>query len=138
VGGVIGGIMIVPLTKRYSRGALYPLILAFGMTGLLVMAGIRSWWAPGLGFGMVSACNVAWVVLSTSVRQELIPGDLMGRVLSFSRVLSLAAMPVGAMLGGALVETIDPSWVFVTAAACKAIEFTIARFSAMRGLKSPG
>jgi hypothetical protein len=81
-----------------------------------------------------SACNVAWVVLSTSVRQENIPADLMGRVLSFTRVLSTAAMPVGATLGGFLIEHMDPTIVFGIAAATKLAEALIARFSAMRSL----
>lgn len=134
VGGIIGSLAIVPLTKRFRRGQLYPAMLLFGMAGLLVMATVRAWWAPGLGFGMVSACNVAWVVLSTSVRQEKIPADLMGRVLSFTRVLSTAAMPIGATLGGLLVEQIDPAFVFGIAAATKLVEALIARFSAMRAL----
>jgi hypothetical protein len=83
---------------------------------------------------MVSACNVAWVVLSTSVRQENIPSDLMGRVLSFTRVLSTAAMPIGATLGGFLIERFDPTIVFGIAAATKLVEALIARFSAMRSL----
>ncbi len=134
VGGVIGSLAIVPLTRRFRRGQLYPAMLLLGMTGLLIMAMVRTWWAPGLGFGMVSACNVAWVVLSTSVRQENIPSDLMGRVLSFTRVLSTAAMPVGATLGGLLVERFDPMVVFLIAAGTKLAEAMIARFSAMRAL----
>jgi len=134
VGGILGSLAIVPLARRYRRGQLYPALLLFGMAGLLIMATLRTWWAPGLGFGMVSACNVAWVVLSTSVRQEKIPSELMGRVLSFTRVLSTAAMPVGATLGGLLVEQIDPAFVFLIAAATKLLEAMIAHFSAMRSL----
>jgi MFS family permease len=134
VGGVAGSLAILPLTRRYRRGTLYPAILLFGMSGLLLMAGVRLWWAPGLGFGMVSACNIAWVVLSTSVRQEQIPPELMGRVLSLTRMLSTAAMPVGATLGGLLMKRFDPAWVFLVAAGTKALEVVIARCSAMRHL----
>ncbi|HWG84603.1 MAG TPA: MFS transporter [Deinococcales bacterium] len=134
VGGVLGGVAIVPLSRRYRRGSLYPALLAFGMGGLLLMALLRTWWAPGLGFGMVSACNVAWVVLSTSVRQELIPRELMGRVLSFSRILSTAAMPLGATLAGVLSGVTSPTVVFLIAAGTKGVEVLIARYSAMRDL----
>ncbi len=134
VGGILGSLAIVPLARRFRRGQLYPALLVFGMSGLVLMATLRTWWAPGMGFGMVSACNVAWVVLSTSVRQENIPGDLMGRVLSFTRVLSTAAMPIGATLGGLLVERFDPALVFLIAAATKLVEALIARFSSMRSL----
>ncbi|MFZ5827611.1 MAG: MFS transporter [Bacillota bacterium] len=134
VGGLLGSIAIVPLSRRYRRSTLYPVILLFGLSGLLIMATVRLWWAPGLGFGMVSACNIAWVVLSTSVRQELIPPHLMGRVLAFSRILSTAAMPVGATLGGLLSKSFDPTVIFLIAAATKGIEVLIARFSAMKTL----
>ncbi len=134
LGGFLGSLAIVPLSQKYRRGVLYPLILLFGMSGLLLMAGVRLWWTAGFGFGMVSACNVAWVVLSTSVRQEYIPEYLFGRVLSLSRMLSLAAMPIGAMIGGWLVVDHDPMWIFLIAAGCKTIEFGIARFSSISKL----
>ena len=134
LGGLLGSIAIVPLGQRFRKGQLYPLILLFGMAGLLVMVSLSWWWAPGLGFGMVAACNVAWVVLSTSVRQTLIPGQLFGRVLSFSRILSTAAMPVGAIMGGLITQTYDPRVVFLLAAAAKGVEVLIALRSSMRKL----
>jgi predicted MFS family arabinose efflux permease len=134
VGGILGSVAIVPLARRYRKGVLYPVMLSVGFLGLLILAGVRTPWAPGLGFGIVAACDTAWVVLSTSVRQELIPAHMMGRVLSFSRLLSTAALPVGAVLGGVLVTTVDPAWVFLLAAAFKGSEALIARFSSIREL----
>ncbi|HEX2916032.1 MAG TPA: MFS transporter [Chloroflexia bacterium] len=134
VGGMLGSLAIVPLSRRYRKGQLYPAILLFGMSGLLLMALLKVWWAPGLGFGMVSACNVAWVVLSTGVRQELIPAELLGRVLTFSRMLSTAAMPVGAVVGGLLTQSFDPAVVFLIAALTKGVEYLIATHSPMHKL----
>lgn len=134
LGGLVGSVAIVPLARRFRRGALYPAILLFGLAGLLLTAGLPLWWAPGAGLGMVMGCNVAWVVLSTSVRQELIPAGLMGRVLSFSRILSTAAMPLGATLGGLLMQQMPPAAVFAIAAAAKGGEWLIARCSAMARL----
>lgn len=72
--------------------------------------------------------------ISTSVRQERIPGPLMGRVLSFSRLLSTAAMPLGAIIGGFLAQTYTPLLVFGIAALTKGGEVLIARFSAIHQL----
>jgi hypothetical protein len=109
-------------------------MLSLGFLGLPILATVRTWWAPGLGFGIVAACDTAWVVLSTSVRQELIPSHFMGRVLTFSRLLSTAAMPVGAVLGGFLMTAVDPMFVFMIAALFKGTEVLIARFSAIHKL----
>jgi hypothetical protein len=92
------------------------------------------WWVPGLSLGIVAACDTAWIILSTSVRQERIPGPLMGRVLSFSRLLSTAAMPLGAIIGGLMAQTYDPRLVFCTAALTKGGEVLLARFSAIHYL----
>lgn len=134
IGGLLGSVAIVPLARRYSRGALYPTLLLFGLCGYLIMAFVHSWWASGLGWGMGFACNVAWVVLSTSVRQEQIPGELMGRVLGVSRMFSVSAMPIGATVGGIMVGFFNPMYIFLFAAFTKGIEFLIAALSPMRKL----
>lgn len=134
VGGLLGSVMIVPLARSFRRGTLYPLLLLSGLVGRTVLFVLPWWWVPGLSLGIVSACDVAWVILSTSVRQERIPGSLMGRVLSFSRLLSTAAMPLGAVIGGLMAQSYDPRIVFCLAALTKGGEVLIARFSAIRSL----
>ena len=133
-GGLLGSLLIVPLTRRFRRGTLYPALLLCGLLGRAFMVFLPWWWVPGLSLGVVAACDTAWVILSTSVRQERIPGPLMGRVLSFSRLLSTAAMPVGAVIGGILAQTYQPLFVFGLAALTKGGEVLIARFSAISHL----
>jgi MFS family permease len=134
VGGILGSIIIVPLARTFRYGTLYPLLLFCGTIGRVLLVILPWWWAPGLSLGIVAGCDVAWVILSTSVRQKRIPAELMGRVLSFSRLLSTAAMPLGALIGGFLAQSYDPRLVFGIAAVTKAGEVLIARFSAIRDL----
>lgn len=126
LGGFLGALIIVPLERRFGRAILIPLLLYFGTAGFFV-ALLPFWLSPGIGFGMVSVCNVAWNVLVTSLRQETIPPQMMGRVLSFSRVLTRSAMPVGAMFGGLFAKYLDPSVVFWIAGVSKAAEVVIAK-----------
>jgi len=133
-GGVIGSMIIVPLARRVRKGTLYPVILCVGLTGLLIVASIRSARAAGIGLALVGACNMAWVILSTSVRQESIPTPLLGRVLAVSRALSVAAMPAGAAAGGWIAATVAVETVFLLAALTKLIELMIALRSGMRRL----
>jgi MFS family permease len=135
VGGVLGSLVIVPLARRFRRGALYSALLTCGLLGRGAMVVLHWWWIPGLSLALVAGCDVAWIVLSTSVRQERIPRQLMGRVLSFSRLLSNAAMPLGAVIGGFLAQSYDPQLVFLLAALTKGGEALIARFSAIRKLE---
>jgi MFS family permease len=45
-----------------------------------------------------------WVILVSSIRQRLVPGDLLGRVYSASRFISWGIGPIGAMLAGFVAE----------------------------------
>jgi MFS family permease len=45
-----------------------------------------------------------WVILVASIRQRLVPGELLGRVYSASRFVSWGIGPIGAMLAGFVAE----------------------------------
>lgn len=133
-GGVAGSLAVIVLDRHFRRGRLIPILLAVGTCGFLLAAWSRSWLAPGIGFALVSACNTAWSVLSASIRQEKVPPELLGRVLSFSRVLTRTAMPAGAMIGGWMSAAGSPEAVFLLAAGVKLLEVGIALVSPIRRL----
>lgn len=54
-----------------------------------------------------------WNVLSMSLRQAMIPAELLGRVLGAHRVALWGGIPLGALIGGALAERTSVSAVFV-------------------------
>jgi hypothetical protein len=58
----------------------------------------------------------ATMVLAPSLRQAIVPAHLMGRVTSTSRMLSMCAAPLGALLGGWLAATSDVRTPLYTAA----------------------
>ncbi|MEK3833741.1 MULTISPECIES: MFS transporter [unclassified Paenibacillus] len=133
-GGMIGSLLAVPLERRFRRGLLIPVLLGVGTLGFSFAAISDFWLAPGIAFLGVTTCNVAWNTIVTSVRQETIPQDMIGRVLGFSRVLTRLAMPLGAMTGAALSEWTDPRAVFAVAAAAKLLEVIIALVTPIRKL----
>jgi MFS family permease len=133
-GGVIGSLAIVPLERRFRKGVLYPAILTMGFIGLGILAAIPSAWGVAFGLTLLAACNMSWVVLSTSVRQERIPKPLLGRILAISRVFSMASMPLGAAAGGWIAAGGSVRTVFLLAAVTKLVEITIARRREIREL----
>jgi MFS family permease len=133
-GGVAGSLAVIFLDRNFRRGRLIPVLLAAGTGGFLLAGFSRLWLAPGIGFALVSACNTAWSVLAASIRQEKVPPELLGRVLSFSRVLTRTAMPAGALLGGWMSGALTPGAVFLLAAGAKLIEIIIALASPIRKL----
>ncbi len=133
-GGLVGSISVVPLERYFRRGAIIPIILIVGTCGFLYALVTRFWLGPGIAFGIVTICNVAWNTLSTSIRQETVPSNMLGRVLGFSRVLTRLAVPLGVMAGSLISSSISPVAVFAIAAVSKGVEVLIALCSSIRKL----
>lgn len=107
-GGVIGSLSAHRVTAALGQGA--SLFTAIGLMGVgLVISGLTSsfwvFWAMG---ALTSATAVVWNVITVSLRQSLIPDNLLGRVNSVYRFLGWGMMPLGSMLGGLLVAWIEP------------------------------
>ncbi|BCZ48133.1 MFS transporter [Clostridium gelidum] len=134
LGGLLGSIIVVPLERYFRRGVLIPILLIVGTCGFLYALITPLWLGPGIAFGIVTICNVAWNTIVTSVRQETVPSNMLGRVLSFSRVFTRLAMPLGMMVGSLVSNSISPVAVFAIAAVSKGVEVSIALLSPIRKL----
>jgi MFS family permease len=134
LGGLVGSIMVIPLERYFRRGLLIPMLLVLGTCGFLYALVTKLWLGPGIAFGIVTICNVAWNTIVTSVRQETVPSNMLGRVLSFSRVFTRLAMPIGMMIGSLVSNSISPVAAFAIAAVSKGVEVVIALSSPIRKL----
>jgi len=134
LGGFVGSIIAVPLERYFRRGVLIPSLLIVGTCGFLYALVTRFWLGPGIAFGIVAICNVAWNTLVASIRQKTVPSDMLGRVLGFSRVFTRLAMPLGTMVGSLVSNSISPVAVFAIAAISKGVEVLIALSSPIRKL----
>jgi MFS family permease len=128
IGGFIATIVTIPIERKIGRRNAIPILLTIGMFGFFLAMVPNVWFAPGIGFGIVSLCNVSWNIMVTTTRQESVPKDILGRILSFSRVVTRLAMPMGAMLGAFVSSNGSPVLVFLIAALSKFIEILIAVF----------
>lgn len=58
-------------------------------------------------FTLTALLGIVWNVITVSLRQEIIPAHLLGRVNSVYRFFAWGMMPIGAALGGVLVAVLD-------------------------------
>ena len=103
VGGVLGSLLAVRLERRVGlRAALtVDVIGTFGMF-LLPLSGIPLVAAAAIvlaGFG-----SATWIILNATLRQSIVPDELMARTYGAHRLLSWGALPVGAALAGLVAE----------------------------------
>ncbi|MFC7443123.1 MFS transporter [Laceyella putida] len=131
IGGLLGSLVAIPLDRRFQRGTLIVGLLVLGTICAMLPYVSIYWLMPGISGGLVTLCNVAWNTIVASIRQETVPSQMLGRVLAFSRVLTRISMPLGAMVGTAIVSY-EPVWIFALIAGTKAVEVMIALFSPIR------
>lgn len=105
VGGVAGAVGAAPLRTRLGlRPAV--VIAATALAGGLLLAGVTSSVAAScIGLAFFGAGVSVWSVITVSLRQRIVPAELLGRVTSSYRVVGLSAMPAGAAVGGLLAKS---------------------------------
>ncbi|MCL6451409.1 MAG: MFS transporter [Acetobacteraceae bacterium] len=99
------------------------LLLLFGAigAGLLLMGFTAAPLWTGLAWSLIClSVSIALVLIST-LRQEIVPNELLGRVSAASRTLALLAVPVAVSLGGAASERFGSAAVFYGAGAIVAL-----------------
>jgi MFS family permease len=115
VGSVIGGLVNPVLTRR---AGLVPSLIMASAANAAIYVGIGL--APSAFVaGALLACNgftvTMWNVVTVSLRQRIVPDELLGRVNSAYRMIGWGLIPLGALAGG-----------FVAQAAGLRAPFTIA------------
>ncbi len=107
-GAVLGSFLAPKISERIGQGAsLFVSIGAFGLT-LAVIGLTSSAIVVWVMFAVQSIFVMLWNIITVSLRQSLIPDNLLGRVNSVYRFLGWGMMPIGAILGGVLVSVMEP------------------------------
>jgi MFS family permease len=104
IGGLLGSLVCERLQK--SLGTRNALVLDF--VGTILLVGVPALTTNPLVVGAAAFFAgmgaTVWVILVASIRQRLVPGELLGRVYSASRFVSWGIGPIGAMLAGFVAE----------------------------------
>lgn len=138
--GMIGGAL---LATRLMR------VLPFGMAILLgpaasvaaslVMLATAWWpqgWIAGLAFVLFGAGPIVWTISTTTLRQAITPGAMLGRVTSIFLTANMGARPLGAALGGLAGEMLGIGGALALSALAFALQMLIIGASPARTLKT--
>jgi predicted MFS family arabinose efflux permease len=103
-GMVVGAFAAPRVIGAAPLGAVISIGPVSGFVAALVLVltvFVPSGWLAGLGFFVMGAGPMVWVVSTTTLRQTVTPNHLLGRVSSLN-TLAYGARPVGAALGAAI------------------------------------
>jgi predicted MFS family arabinose efflux permease len=101
VGMVAGALSATRVMRKLAFGTVIALGPVTGFVAAIVLALTTLMPSPllaGLGFFLLGAGPILWVISTTTLRQSVTPPRLLGRV-SAINIMSYGARPVGAALG---------------------------------------
>ena len=107
VGGTLGGIVAPKISQRLGSGPSLALTLA-AVPGTSLVVGLTSSWQVLWIFTAFSTIfAVLWNVITVSLRQKIIPSELLGRVNSVYRFFGWGSISIGSLLGGLIVSIME-------------------------------
>jgi MFS family permease len=140
IGAIAASLVIPRLSTRIGLGrtVVVGVVIAGVGAALLPLATQRTWFVFAtlsltlIGFGVVSL-----VVASTSIRQRLVPGELLGRVTASYRTVVNGALVIGALIGGTIGQFVGLRVALGTGAAIYGVAVIFALSSALNAPDSP-
>jgi len=102
LGGLAGSAIAAPLRARLGSRWTITSALGLGAASLAGLAVTRDPIVAGALLALYILHAVVWGICATSLRQRLVPADLLGRVGAAGRVVSLLGLAAGSALGGVL------------------------------------
>jgi MFS family permease len=107
VGAVVAGAFASYVSRRLGSGTCLAITLA-GSAVIGPSVGLANWWPlVFILFAIETLLGTLWNVITVSLRQAIIPSNLLGRVNSVYRFFAWGMMPVGALVGGIVVAVVS-------------------------------
>lgn len=139
-GGLLGALLAARVSRRLGTGRaiwLSTLLLgAFSLTVPLAARGAMLWVAAG-GFAASAVANSVYNITQISLRQQLTPEHLLGRLNATMRFLVWGTMPLGGLIGGAAGEVfgVRPAlWINAVGLLLPVVPIALSPLPALRSL----
>ena len=110
IGGLVGSQVANKINARLEESRTLLISVALFGIGMFAIYLTTNPFVVAGSFGLISFGSVLWNVQAVSIRQALIPDNLLGRVNSVYRLLALGLNPIGAIFGGTIVKILDNSF----------------------------
>ncbi len=128
VGSLLGAFVASRISHRFgSRNTILGAIALAGASNLVIGVSSQTIVVATMLLSL-SVAGVVWNVITTSLRQSMVPDPLLGRVNSAHRCLAWGAIPLGALLGGFLASSFGLRLPFMVAAGALATLVVAAAF----------
>jgi MFS family permease len=102
LGGLVGAMASRFTVARFGPGVTAHGVVVLGAVLSAIIGALSNVYLVGFLLVFYGFVVVHWNVVSITLRQQLVPDDLRGRVASVARLIAWGTQPLGALLGGLL------------------------------------
>ncbi|WP_367365481.1 MFS transporter [Pediococcus parvulus] len=104
IGSLVAGFVTPKISRYFSSGRILSVstMLAGLFTVCLFLT--QKTWSVGFVLGLISFFGTINVITYFTLRQRTVPSDILGRVVSVTRMVSYASIPIGSWLSGYLIS----------------------------------
>lgn len=107
VGSVLGGLITAALVNRFRQIPVLVVALAVNAAAFVLLGLAPDVWTLAGLLALSGLATATWNVVTVTLRQELVPLGLLGRVNSVYRLLGWGLIPLGALAGGLIAHGIS-------------------------------
>ena len=104
IGGLLGSTLANKINEVLKESKTLILAMFLFSLGMFLPYLTRNPFIVALAFATTSFGSIVWNVQAVSIRQSIIPDNLLGRVNSVYRLLALGLTPLGSLFGGTIVK----------------------------------
>jgi MFS family permease len=138
-GALIGALVTPRILRKAPPGLVIIGCMVGGglATALLLIA--RDVAEISVTWVLVGACSMIFTVTFYTLRHQLVPNEMLGRVVVITRVIGWGALPIAPLVGGALLGAVGAFWpVIVVSAALQVGVGVIGFFTPLRTANPAG
>lgn len=124
-GGVVGGLLGDRIVARLGQTTCIYLAIFIWIGAMLAIAAYPTAWLVALMVTIEAMATTVWNVVTVSLRQQMIPPQLFGRVNGVYRWLAWGTLPLGAIAGGQVANALGLRATYVVAAALMVLALAV-------------
>ena len=126
LGSLFGSFIARRASARFGAGSTMIGCMVAGAVTATTLGLTSSAMVAAAALMLDGAGGIIWNIVTISLRQEIIPDHLLGRVSSDFRFIGMGSLPIGALLGGVLASAYGLRFPFLLTGVCIAIMTVVA------------
>jgi len=110
LGSLLGALLVPKILKRFNPASIIISCVITGGSATALLAAVRPFPAIAAIWLLVGASTAGFIVTFYTLRHQIVPEHLLGRVVILTRVIAYMMVPIAPIIGGVLLSATNEFW----------------------------